>query len=333
MLERPDIADETIAACLHADYGLRVVDLRFLPLGADANTAVFRAQTGAGETSFVKLRGGDFDKASVRLPRYLHDLGITHIIPPLPAQSGELWADLDTYRLILFPFVEGRDAYEVQLSDRHWVEIGTVLRRIHGAAYPADLLCLIQPETYTGRWRESVSDSLVRVDVEVVPDPVADETARFVRARRGEILDLVMRAERLAVVLRAQPSESVVCHSDLHAGNFHIAPDGSLYIVDWDAPILAPKERDLMYAGAGLAGGGRTPQAEEALFYQGYGAVQVDTAALAYYRCERIVQDIAIYCEELLFSAEGGEDRAQSLRHLMSIFEPGGTIELAMAAG
>ena len=67
-----------------------------------------------------------------------------------------------------------------------------------------------------------------------------------------------------------------MCHADLHAGNILIDANGAFYLVDWDTLILAPKERDLMYAGGGQFGEARTPQQEEALFYQGYGQTQID---------------------------------------------------------
>jgi len=108
-----------------------------------------------------------------------------------------------------------------------------------------------------------------------------------------------------------------------------ITPTGTLYIVDLDTLILAPKERDLMFVGGGLAGGWHTPQQEEILFYQVYGATQLDGVALAYYRYERIIQDIAVYCEELLSDRGSAEDRAQSLYYLTSNFRPGSVLEIA----
>jgi spectinomycin phosphotransferase len=65
------------------------------------------------------------------------------------------------------------------------------------------------------------------------------------------------------------------------------------------------------------------------LFYQGYGPTQIDATALAYYRCERIVQDIAAYCEQILLTDEGGEDRENGLRQLTRQFLPGGVVEIA----
>jgi spectinomycin phosphotransferase len=143
------------------------------------------------------------------------------------------------------------------------------------------------------------------------------------------VRDLVERAERLALALQANTPEFVVCHFDIHAGNLLVEDDHKFYIVDWDDPLLAPKERDLMFIGGAQGFVGYTAQEEEALFYRGYGDTQIDPVALAYYRYERIIVDIAIYCEELLLTTEGGDDRERSLGYLMSNFLPNSTIEVA----
>jgi spectinomycin phosphotransferase len=50
---------------------------------------------------------------------------------------------------------------------------------------------------------------------------------------------------------------------------------------------------------------------------------------LAYYRYERIIEDIAIYCEQIFLTDEGGRDREQSLQYLASNFLPNGVLEIA----
>jgi len=187
----------------------------------------------------------------------------------------------------------------------------------------------IRRETYSARWRDSVKMFLTRIETDVFTDPVAAELAVFLRAKRAEVFDLVRRAERLAKSLQTQSQEFVLCHSDVHAGNILIGADGAFYIVDWDDPILAPKERDLMFIGGAQGFAGYSAQEEESLFYRGYGQTQIDPTALAYYRYERIIEDIAVYCEQLFLSNDGGEDRAQSLHYLKSNFLPNGTIEVA----
>jgi spectinomycin phosphotransferase len=276
-----------------------------------------------------KLRGGVFDETSVALPKFLSDQGIVQIIAPLATKTGQLWANLDAFKVILYPFVEGHNGYEVDLSDRHWGDFGTALKSIHTTKAPPALTRRIQRETYSPQWRETVKTFLERVEDDVFDDPVAVKLAAFLKARRDEILDLVGRAERLAQALQARSLEFIVCHSDIHAGNILIDANDAFYIVDWDDPILAPKERDLMFIGGGQMGAGHTPQEEETLFYRGYGQTQVDPIALAYYRYERIIQDIAVYCEQIFLTNEGGEDRKQSFQYLTSNFLPNSVLEIA----
>jgi hypothetical protein len=226
MLEKPDLDDDWIAGGLLRAYGVRAAAMEFLPVGADQATAAYRVSADGGAVYFLKLRRGAFDPSSVILPQFLRDQGIDAIIAPLLTATGQPWAELGADAMILYPYVEGRNGFEV----------------------------------------------------------------------------------------------------------------------DWDDPIMAPKERDLMFAGGAQGFAGRSPEEEEALFYRGYGPVEVDAAALAYYRYERIVVDIALFAEEIVSaepteaaqpteSAEvaeaGGEDRERSFRFLRSSFEPNGTIELA----
>ena len=83
-----------------------------------------------------------------------------------------------------------------------------------------------------------------------------------------------------------------------------------------------------MFVGGGQFGDGRTAEEEEALFYRGYGPTTVDPRALAYFRYERIIEDIAVCCEQLFLSDAGGADREQALRYLTSNFLPNGTITI-----
>lgn len=329
MLEKPELHDDRITARLREEYGLLISQIDFLPLGADSNTAVYRAVVADGTPYFVKLRSGDFDESVVAVPKLLSDLGVRQVIPPLATQTGRLWAELDGFRLILYPYIVGKNGYEVELSDRHWHELGDALRRIHAAEVPPALAKGIRREEFSPRWRERTREFLAMAENRSFDDPVAVKLAAFLSRKRLETLELIGQAERRAAILRERPPAFVLCHSDLHAGNVLIDDYDHLYIVDWDEPVFAPRERDLMYPGGAQGFRGCALEVEEALFYRGYGPVEIDRLALAYYRFERIVEDIAAFCRELLLSDEGGADRAQALRYLMSNFADGGTIEAA----
>ncbi len=331
MLEPPDLQIVDLAAELAHSFGLAAAEIVFLPLGADPNTAVYRVIDSARRAYFLKLRGS-FDPVSVALPDVLRAYAGARVIAPLRTRAGGLASRFDRFTLILYPYVDGRDAWETGLTEPQWHQLGRALKTLHTLVAPPDLTARIRREAYAPHWRDLTRAYLARAERETWVEPVAAQGAALLRARREAILDLVDRAERLAADLQARPRATVICHSDIHAGNVLLDAGGALHVVDWDDPILAPKERDLMFIGAGLFGGRRAPEEEEALFYTGYGKTRIDTAALAYYRYERIVTDIAVYGQGLLDTEAGGEDRAQSLRYLASNFEPGQTIDLAYRA-
>jgi spectinomycin phosphotransferase len=308
------------------------VQIIFLPLGADQNTAVYRIETAIETAYFLKLRSGVFDETAVTLPQFLHDQGIRQIITPLTTKTGQLWTRLDDFTAILYPFVDGRNGREVKLSAAQWAALGAALKKLHTLAAPPAIKDHLRQEAYAPRWREMVRMFLERVQSDVYYDPVALELAAFLRSRRAEILDLVRRAEQLTESLSGEPLEFVLCHADIHASNVLVDGRDALYIVDWDDPLLAPKERDLMFIGGAQGFVGYNAQEEEALFNQGYGSATINRQALAYYRYERIIEDIALYCEQLLLSNEGGQDRAQSLHYLVSNFLPDSTIAAARRA-
>lgn len=328
MLEPPDLSEDLIVARLHEAYGLQGAAVTFLPLGADVNTAVYRVRTKEGERYFLKLRCGPFDGRSVTIPHFLHAQGIRAVMAALPTLTGPLWTSLEPFHLMLYPWVEGRDSFEQPLTDAQWRELGVALRQVHQAPLPPALHQGMPVEAYAPDWREQVRRWLVDGAAYGAADPVASDLAAFLAQRRAEIEGMVERAAQLAQGLTARSLPLVLCHADLHAWNLLVGDDGSLTIVDWDTLLLAPKERDLMFVGAGIGGVWHYPR-EAALFYEGYGAVAVDAVAIAYYRYERIVQDIAAYCEEIFLTPPGGADRAQSLRHLTGQFDPDSVVEIA----
>jgi spectinomycin phosphotransferase len=337
MLERPDIQDQLIKSGVQDAYSLQVAQVTFLPLGADVNTAVYRLAAQDGTAYFLKLRKGVFYEITVAVPRFLNAQGIPAIIAPLQTRTGRLWAGLDDYVMILYPFIQGRNGYETALSHQHWIDLGAALKRVHAAQLPPALERLIPREAYSPLWRECARTFQAQIEQSSFDDPVAAKLALFMKVKQAEITHLVERAGQLGRALQARSPELVLCHCDIHLGNLLIGDSEagsarSLYIVDWDNPMYAPKEHDLMFVGAGMGcawPGGR----EEALFYRGYNRgfcpAVVDQTALTYYRCERIVQDIAEFCKQLFFTPGGGEDREQSYRYFTGLFLPNHEVDTA----
>ena len=87
-----------------------------------------------------------------------------------------------------------------------------------------------------------------RVDRERPRDPLGEQLVGLWRVHRGEITTATSRAERLGRVVAAARPELVLCHGDLHTDNLLVDAEGRLAVVDWDGLLLAPRERDLMFA-------------------------------------------------------------------------------------
>lgn len=117
MLTKPDLKDEKIVTCLHDNYGLDVAEISFLPLGADFNTVVYRVTTTDKIDYFLKLRSGDFCEPSVLVPHHLKQIGLQNIIPPIATKTDECWTNIDAFKVALYPYIDGRNAVDMKLSD------------------------------------------------------------------------------------------------------------------------------------------------------------------------------------------------------------------------
>ena len=334
MLEKPSLLDDSLLAVLQQNFNPKITGVEFLPLGADNNTAVYRACQADGKLYFVRVRSGGFDPISAELLHFLSEQGMKTLIAPLATRIGLLWADLDSFKVMLYPYVDGQNVYEIGLRDQHWIEFGEDLRRLHafgsnGIHLPHEMAMRIRTETYDPLYHQWLRASLAGAERESPDDPLGSQCTALLRERTAEIQALLERTERLLEIILARELEFVLCHADLHAGNLLVDTSGKLHIIDWDEILLAPKERDLMYIGGGLLGRWRSPAEEEALFYQGYGPVAIDPVALAYYRYERIITDLAIYGEELLSEQGSRDDRELSFHYMSSNFDPGGVLEIA----
>jgi len=74
--------EQLVISSLKNSYGIDVINLISLPLGADANALVYKVQAPDQAAYFVKLKRGQHD-ISVNLQLLFHDAGIKEIIAPI----------------------------------------------------------------------------------------------------------------------------------------------------------------------------------------------------------------------------------------------------------
>ncbi|SCX46029.1 aminoglycoside phosphotransferase family protein [Variovorax sp. EL159] len=329
MLTPPDLSQDAIAQCLADEYGLHAIHAEFLPLGADVNSSAFRVHANNGSTYFLKLRQGDFTPTAVFIPLFLHhEQSIDAVMTALPTTGGQPSAQSLGFDWMLYPFFKGDNGFKRPLSNAQWIALGAALSAVHRADLPDALRAGVPQESYSHHWREGVRRYQRRFINGLAGDDIVRRFLAFWEAHDEEIDTIVYRSEQLASILLEKQLPLVLCHSDIHAGNVLVGDDDRLCIVDWDTLVLAPKERDLMFIGGGVGNVWNQPQ-EEALFYQGYGPVDIDPVALAYYRYERITRDLLEICDQIFDTSASLEDREEGLRQMENQFLPDDVVAIA----
>jgi len=330
VLEPPDIQNLSISHCLNTVYGLSIAEINFLPIGADMDTAVYRAIADAGQGYFVKLRRGKWNKASVLVPNFLAEHGLKQVISPIRNINGDLWSNLATFAVTVYPFIDGSHGYEQKMSPTQWESFGKTVRSLHDTRFPLEIVSDVPTEGFTPRYTSELRTFLSRCETDTFDDLVSKDLAALLVNKKTDIESLIENAEILAQRLRLRSVKMTLCHADLHCWNLLIDRSDNLFIVDWDTLIFAPKERDLMFVGAGLADSGYLPEEEKAMFFSGYGSVKIDQDAVTYYRCARIVEDLSIYCQQVFLSSVAHQDREMAVQHVKSMFDDNGACASAI---
>ena len=343
MLDRPPLTDDLISATLRDSYGIETEALEFLASGQDADAWTFGGRGHARGDVFVKIRRG-IDPRRLAAVRWLRDSGIEEVVAPVPTIGGDLFVWIDGLPLTVYPFVEGREAAAIGLTDEQWRAYGAVVGRLHGAVLPPETRATLPIEDFLPKFLVRLGPVQTAVDalLEREADPARDRNlyvlAEGWHSHQADTEAVARRAKRLGAQLRERmvagavsPTAFVPCHGDVHTHNLLVDAGGSLHVVDWDDLVIAPPERDLMFvlgSPIGLAPGER----EARLFLDGYGPVDVDPVRLAYYHAEWALQDVVGYAERVLSSDVGPESRAVALRIFLGLFDPDGEVEIALRA-
>jgi spectinomycin phosphotransferase len=328
MLEDPGLDTRELAAALRMAWAREVSGFRFLP-GYDMRAASYAVDASDGR-AFLKVRFAPVAGAPLEVPRALQDAGIPNVLAPLPTVDAGLWHAMgDGRTLVLYPFVAGRDATVAGMTADQWHTFGATLRAVHDSALAERFAGRLPTETFGLASAVLVREILGLAARPPVRSVAGERLGALLREQAAPISAVVGRAEELGSRLSGRLVERVLCHADIHAANILVADDGRILLVDWDGPMLAPRERDLLFIiGSRIAR--QVEPHEEAWFFEGYGEVPVDTEAIVYYRYERILEDLGEFGASVFKDPDLPEASRQSQVVLAeSFFAPGGIVATA----
>lgn len=312
MIDKPDVDEGLLAAEVAAAWAVDVADLVFMPVGLDGNAWAYRLDTSDGRRYFLKMRRGEFTPSAVLLPGFLRAQGVRQVVAPIDLPGGGAGRAFGDHQLLLYPFHDGGSRWGRGLTDRQWIEYGEFLGRLHAVTPSADIAAVLPHETY----RSSAGERLRNLGGQAAASDILsafwDRYAAALHRLSDTVDDLASRVTR---------GRHVVCHADIHPGNLIADGDGPLHVVDWDAPILAPRERDLMFVFSQDFGDHPINAHRAELFGRGYGPLEPDQTLLSYYRGERHLDDVAVFLGSILDPGASPESRANDLHWLTRIAE------------
>lgn len=323
MLEDPGLATE-LAAALRTGYGADATAVTFIP-GYDMRAASYDVAAAAGRW-FAKVNFGAVADVPLEVPRALHEAGVANVLAPIRTDAGSLRHPMgDGRTLVLCPFVAGRNAMDAGMTMDQWRAFGATLRAVHDSGLEVRFADRLPSEPFA-----LPSAAAVRAALGQRPSVQSAAAERLVSVLEGQaqrIGAMLERAEELGATLTRRSFDRVLCHADIHAANILVADDGRILLVDWDGPMLAPRERDLLFVIGSRIARAVAPR-EESWFFEGYGEVDVNLEAIVYFRYERIIEDIGEFARSVFHDPTIPEaSRDPQVALVESFFEPGGIVE------
>ena len=305
MLTPPeDLTSDQVAAYLCRHWGIDVRTVTYAPRGHGSHNWTVVASDGTRWFAKASRSGpdSDFGQATYETAALLREAGLDFVLGPVRALSGEVRPRVSPeWELAVFPFIEGRNP---DFTSDERVKVAEVLGELHAFSPVPEQAIRWEPGWYQPELRQILADELDRR----WNGGLYGEQARslFVRWRAGieRLLDL---SDELVARLADSDDPPVVTHGEPHSGNTILDPSGKAYLIDCDALMVAPRERDLrvlLYASHRRSRGLHNTKVLAA--YQRHaGPVQPRPFALELFRAEWHLIEICRYAQ--LFSGPHGQ--------------------------
>jgi hypothetical protein len=187
--------------------------------------------------------------AALDAARGLHETGAAFVVAPETTAGGQPLIRLtQRYAAAVYPLVDGESFGFGKFTDEsHRDAVRDMLVAVHTA--PEAVRQRAAEDDLDVPHRDALAAALDGADV---PDcgPYARRAADLIARHAPDIGALLSRYDELAA--GAAGTRSVLTHGEPHPGNTLRTADG-WRLIDWDATLVAPPERDLWLLGGGFA--------------------------------------------------------------------------------
>ncbi|HEX4213383.1 MAG TPA: phosphotransferase [Candidatus Dormibacteraeota bacterium] len=296
MLTPPeDLDTEELSEVLRDGWRIEEAEVSYAAVGNGTHN--WRVAAPGSRRWFLKAyrRNGDssFFDASYRTAAALHDAGLDFITAPIADREGRLRPGLsDRWELALLPFVEGRNTDFSVSAER--AGIASVVGRLHTFGPAPESALRWTPGYLQPELRELLDREL---DRPWRSGPHGEPARALLTRHRAGVERLLALAERLADRLAGSGEPWVITHGEPHGGNTMRDEVGATHLIDCDAMMVAPRERDLRLLLHASHRGPRGVDGTEVLaaYRAAAGEVEVRSFVVELFRAEWYMMEICRY--------------------------------------
>ena len=312
MLSEPALSHDSICSAVQHLWDAPVVALEFLSPGGECSWG-YRLETAAGARLFLKLSqprvcGTELcEQNLIAADGLSRALGPERIVSAWRSRPGRFLESIDAYQARLQPWVEsvafmdlpgGPDATQQR-------RLGELVADIHSfrpAQRPLD-------EDYSAPELRDWPTLLKALDQPAAErSPAQLALADLLHEAQPRMARWIEAYLELADRVRAAGHPYVFCHGDPSSGNVLVRQDGSLALVDLDAPAWAPRERDLFHLRL-------WPAALEA-YHRRRPGVEADGDLLRLYQLAWDIGEVVDYGWRALLTQQSAAQQGHDLRGL-----------------
>lgn len=305
MIAEPNIDKLHLKQVLENEFGFSVESIEFDPRGEASLSYLIHS---GGKIFFLKV----YDTSSIdeRIFRFISELyeicGIKNVVHPIKTKADKLSIIFGRNVLVLFEYVSGKTWAEKQLSEEQFKKLGKIIAQIHLSknkigAYPVkeDFR-----NPFTNNFK-NIYSAMKKLDN---PNIYQRELINIYKKYKDKFISELEELEATGNKLKKSNIEFVNCHGEPSPGNVMVSESGEIYLIDWDSPLFAPKEKDLLFFDKFNS------------VFEGYGEIskdaEINTDARKYYTHLWNVGEIVDWAERVLFKGSSDEENKHNLDKL-----------------
>ena len=236
-----------ISQRLVISWDVEAMQVTELHLGTGIDTGTFRVDTAKGKY-FVKL-ARTVSETGIAISLLLAARGIPAVAPVL-SMAGNAWEAVAGYQMVVYPLVDGSPIRLEAMTESDWRSVGTALRAVHESPPLPTLRELSLPDQerfvpWGGDFLCSIGPAVSNLGLQV--DPFQLELASVWLQHGCFFVDFFSFVSEQGQRAIATAPACCLCHGDFQAQNILRSAPGVTHLIDWEAVVWAPPERDLIF--------------------------------------------------------------------------------------